>query len=86
MFHAWLVKMTKIDAASTPATLPGNSPMKKVTVNVRNPRIGTDCRISSAGTINCPAWRLRAASVATTSVNTVEANSAANMRKVVRRA
>ncbi len=60
--------------------------MNPVIVNVRNPRIGTDCRISSAGTINCPARRLRAASVATTSVNTVEANSAANMRMTVRSA
>jgi hypothetical protein len=34
----------------------------------------------------CPACLLRAASVATTSVNTVEANSAANMRRTVRSA
>jgi hypothetical protein len=60
--------------------------MKKVTVKVRKPRIGTDCRMSSAGTMIRPACRLRAASVATTSVNTVEAASAANMRRIVRSA
>ena len=42
MFQAWLVKIAKIAASSTPRMRPGNSPMKKVTVKVRNPRIGTD--------------------------------------------
>ena len=60
--------------------------MKNVTVKVRKPRIGTDCRISSAGTMICPARLLRAANVETTSVNTVEAASAANIRNVVRKA
>ena len=42
MFQAWLVKIAKIAAHSAPSTLPGKRPRKKVTVNERNPRIGTD--------------------------------------------
>ena len=60
--------------------------MKKVTVKVRNPRIGTDWRMSSAGTITISARRLLAASVATTKVKSSEAPSAANIRSVVRSA
>src|ERR1700738_210850 len=47
MFQAWLVKIAKIAASSRPRTLPGNRFMKKTTVKVRNPRIGTDCSTSS---------------------------------------
>ena len=49
MFQAWLVKIAKIAASSSPITLPGNRFMKNTTVKVRNPRIGTDCRMSSTG-------------------------------------
>src|SRR3984885_9964190 len=37
MFQAWLVKMAKIAASSSPMTRPGNRPMKKTTVKVRKP-------------------------------------------------
>ncbi len=62
MFHAWLVKMAKIAASSSPSTRPGNRLMKNTVVNDRKPRIGTDCSTSSSGTITRPARRLRAAS------------------------
>ena len=57
-----------------------------MTVKVRKPRIGTDWRISRAGTIMSSAFRLFAASVPTTKVNSSDAKIAANMRKVVRNA
>ncbi len=41
MFQAWLVKIAKIEAHSAPSWLPGNRPMKKVTVKVRKPSTGT---------------------------------------------
>ena len=86
MFQAWLVKMAKIAASSAPIVLPGKRPRKNVTVKDKNPRIGTDCRMSSAGRITSSARRLLAASVATTKVKMSEAKIAANMRKVVRSA
>ena len=64
MFQAWLVKMAKIAASSAPSVLPGKRPRKKVTVNERKPRIGTDCRMSSSGMRIISARRLLAASVA----------------------
>jgi hypothetical protein len=42
MFHAWLVKMAKMDAASTPSMDPGNSTSQMVIVADRKPRTGTD--------------------------------------------
>ncbi len=60
--------------------------MKKVTVKVRKPSTGTDCRMSSAGTITSSALRLLAARVATTKVKSSEAKIAANMRSVERSA
>ena len=83
MFQACAVKMAKMAAHSTPSSLPGNSPMKKVTVKVRNPSTGTDCRMSSAGTITSSAFLLLAARVATTKVNSSEQARAANIRSVV---
>ena len=64
MFHAWLVKIAKIAASSSPSTRPGNRFMKNTTVNVRNPRIGTDWRISRIGIRTRAARRLFAAAVA----------------------
>ena len=64
MFHAWLVKIAKIAASSSPSTRPGNRLMKNTTVNVRNPRIGTDCRMSRIGIRISAARRLFAAAVA----------------------
>ena len=64
MFQAWLVKMAKIAAHSAPITLPGKRPRKKVTVNDRKPRIGTDCRTSRIGINTVSARRLLAANVA----------------------
>ena len=61
MFHAWLVKMTKMQQNSAPSTLPGASDRKNVVVNVRNDRIGTDCRMSRIGTSTRPARLLLAA-------------------------
>src|ERR1700760_1815678 len=63
MFQAWLVKIAKIAASSRPKTLPGKRPMKKTTVKVRKPRIGTDCSTSSTGTRISAARRLFAAAV-----------------------
>ena len=74
MFQAWAVKMAKIAAHSAPSSLPGNRPMKKVTVKVRKPSTGTDCRMSSAGMMTSSALRLLAASVATTKVKSSEAD------------
>jgi hypothetical protein len=64
MFQAWLVKITKIEANSAPSTRPGTSDMKNTTVTDRNPRIGTDCRMSSMGTSSFSARALLAAQVA----------------------
>ena len=86
MFQAWAVKIAKIAAHSAPSWLPGKRRMKKTTVKVRKPSTGTDCRISSAGTMTSSALRLLAAKVATTNVKTSEARMAPNMRKVVRKA
>ena len=83
MFQAWAVKMAKMAAASTPSSCPGKRPMKKVTVKVRKPKTGTDCRMSSAGMMTSSALWLLAASVATTKVKSSEKNSATNMRRVV---
>ena len=64
MFQAWLVKMAKIAASSAPSVFPGKRPRKKVTVNERKPRIGTDWRMSRTGTSTISARRLLAARVA----------------------
>ena len=61
MFHAWLVKIAKIDAASTPRMEPGNNTIQMVTVADRKPRIGTDCRMSSSGISPMRSRRHRAA-------------------------
>ena len=86
MFQAWLVKIAKIAASSSPSTRPGNRPMKNTTVKVRKPRIGTDCRMSRIGTMIRPARRLLAAATAKVKVNSSEAARAANIRSVVRAA
>src|SRR3954447_22658413 len=49
MFQACEVKIAKIAAHSTPSSRPGNNAMKPVTVIDKNPRIGTDWRMSSTG-------------------------------------
>ncbi len=64
MFHAWLVKIAKMQASSAPATRPGVSDRKNTTVMEMKPRIGIDCRISSSGTSTISARRLLAAQVA----------------------
>jgi hypothetical protein len=61
MFQTWLVKMAKIEAASSPSKLPGKRAMKPVTVMERNPNTGTDCRMSSKGIKIRSAQRLFAA-------------------------
>src|SRR3979411_1111021 len=61
MFQAWLVKIANTQASSAPSTRPGNKFMKKTTVKVRKPRIGTDCRISSRGISTISARRPLAA-------------------------
>ncbi len=86
MFQACAVKIAKMDAHSAPIWLPGKARMNRITVKVRKPSTGTDCRMSSAGTITSSALRLLAARVATTKVKTSDATIAANMRKVVRSA
>ncbi|MCY1169988.1 hypothetical protein D9M73_100430 [compost metagenome] len=86
MFQAWLVKIAKIAAHSTPSWRPGNKFMKNMTVNVRKPSTGTDCRMSRAGTMISSALRLFAARVATVRVNIRDAASAPNMRRVERSA
>ena len=64
MFQAWLVKIAKIAASSSPITRPGNRLMKNTVVNDRKPRIGTDCSTSRIGTSTSPARRPLAAQVA----------------------
>ena len=64
MFQAWLVKIAKMAASSAPIVLPGKRLRKKVTVNERKPRIGTDWRMSSTGIRIISARRLLAARVA----------------------
>ena len=86
MFHAWLVKIAKIAASSSPSTWPGNRFMKNTTVKVRKPRIGTDWRMSRIGISTRLARRLFAAAVAKVKVNSSEATRAANIRIVVRTA
>jgi len=78
--------MAKMEAHSRPRIEPGNRAMKNVMVMVRNPRMGTDCRMSSTGINTFRARRLRAAAVAYTNVNTTERNSAMNMRSRLRAA
>ena len=63
MFQAWLVNSAKMQASSAPNTLPGASDRKNTTVTDRNPRIGTDCRMSRIGISTSPARRLFAAAV-----------------------
>ena len=41
MFQAWLVKIAKISAHSAPSWIAGRRHMKKVTVKLNKPRIGT---------------------------------------------
>ena len=79
MFHACDVKIAKIDAISKPTVECGNSQMKNATVIVRNPRIGTDCRMSSSGISTFSARRDRAAAVPYTNVNTTDKPSAMNI-------
>ena len=50
MFQACEVKIAKTAAHSAPRIEPGKSPRKKVTVNDRKPKIGTDCRTSGSFT------------------------------------
>ncbi len=85
MFHAWLVKMRKMQASSAPATLPGVSDRKNTMV-MEKPRIGRDCNMSSSGTSTTSARRLFAASVAYVNVKTMEASIAISMRSAVRAA
>ena len=64
MFHAIAVKIAKMEANSRPSSDPGNKLMNAVTVTVRNPRTGTDCRMSSTGISTFSARGSRAAAVA----------------------
>jgi hypothetical protein len=74
------VKTANIDANSSPRREPLNSRTKNTTVNVRNPRIGTDWRMSSRGMSTFSARRSRAAAVANTKVKIVDRARAASMR------
>jgi hypothetical protein len=80
MFHACEVKIAKIDASSKPRIECGNTAMKKVTVTVKNPRIGTDCKMSSSGMRIFSARRDRPAAVPYTNVNATDSPSAMNIR------
>ena len=60
--------------------------MKKTTVKLRKPRIGTDCRMSSNGIRISEARLLLAAAVPKVNVKINDAARAANMRIVVRSA
>jgi hypothetical protein len=64
MFQAIEVKIAKIDAHSKPNSEPGNRLMNAVTVTDRNPRMGTDCRMSRTGMRTFSARCRRAAAVA----------------------
>ena len=50
MFQAWDVKITKIDAASSPSRLLGNRLMNTVSAIGKKTRIGIDWRMSRIGT------------------------------------
>ncbi len=82
MFHAWLVNTRNTAAISAPAARPGVSDRKNTMVN-ENPRMGTDCRMSSSGISTAAARRLLAASVAYVNVKTSEATIATSMRNAV---
>ena len=78
--------MAKIEAHSSPSSLPGNSAMNAVTVKVRKPSTGTDWRMSRIGIRTFSARRLRAAAYPYTRVKTIEKNSAMNIRSRLRAA
>ncbi len=86
MFQAWLVNTAKIAANSAPSTWPGNSARKKVTVKVRKPSTGTDCRMSISGISTISARRLFAAMAPKAKVKTRLTAMAASIRSVVRSA
>ena len=86
MFQACEVKIAKIAAHSTPRSRPGNSAMNPVTVIERNPRIGTDWRMSSTGIRIFSAWRFLAATARVDEAEDQGATSAAAIRKTVRSA
>ena len=86
MFQAWLVKIANTQASSAPNTRPGNKFIKKMTVKVRKPRIGTDCKMSSRGISTISARRLLAASTAYMNVKMSEQTIASSIRNVVRNA
>jgi len=76
--------MAKIAAHSTPSRLPGNKAMNGAMAMAWNPRMGTDCRMSSIGIIAFSAVRYLAAMAAKTKLNNSEKASAVNMRRMVR--
>ena len=80
MFQACEVKMTKIDAVSSPNWLPGNRLMKMVSATGKKTRIGIDWSMSRIGTRTFWARCSLAAAVPYTKVKTVESPSAMNMR------
>jgi hypothetical protein len=73
-------------AHSGPKRLFGNTAMNATTVMDKNPKIGTDCKISMNGMIMRSARLLFAAQVAKVKVNNNEKNKAINMRDTVRKA
>ena len=79
MFHACEVKIAKIAAHSKPSSEPGNNAMNPVMVIERNPRIGTDCRMSNSGIKTFSARRSLAAAVAYTKVKTSDKPRATNI-------
>ncbi|CAM5628485.1 hypothetical protein SRIMM317S_04409 [Streptomyces rimosus subsp. rimosus] len=86
MFHTSAVKTAKTDAHSRPSVECGNSATNPVTVILRKVSTGTDCRMSTAGTITLAARRDRAAQVPNTNVKSTAGTSPANIRSTERAA
>lgn len=76
--------MAKIAADSGPSILLGNKLINPVMVMAKNPKIGTDCKISMAGIITNSACLLLAAQVPKMNVNIKEQPMAINIRITVR--
>lgn len=86
MFHTSAVKTAKTDAHSRPGVERGKRATNPVTVMPRKARTGTDCRMSSTGTITWAARRERAAHVPKTKVKSTAGTSPANIRSTERAA
>ena len=82
MFHAWLVKISRIAASSSPTVRPGTRAARPSTTAGMNDRIGILCRMSSSGIITRSACRLATAIFAYARLKTSEITYASDIRSV----